>query len=657
MADLILLTTMFFVCGGIGLPLAELLPQSLFRWRALVAPVFGFAVLAVAAPIAYRWGASVPWIFRIACAVAAVMLAWRGLGLLRSALALPRAERRLHRIAVACAAAATLVMIMPRWVGGDQFAVLQGNQWDTYGYLDSAVVYAREPYSIVSQAGNDEVLRNPLYFVAAVSLTNRPSAHLLYAVFSRVAPGQAYRLYYAYLVSCFVHLVLATLFVMRNLLPEGPPVAWMVAALVFPLGFWGQYVFDINSWSQIASAPTLLLMTGLLIHVAVAPDPHMSSLKPGLRLAAAIAIVVAGAVYLYPEGFLLYVAAVLPMVLAVEAVQIVRERRFALVRLVPLAGLAGLAFTILYPPLLRHLIAQVTMVASQKVSWWTFFQAFFFGRDGSNSNASAAVADFAAGLFGLYFATPGVGTGPFTAAVQRLAIAVTIIGLLTALTLLVAGRAKLSGDVQLTRRSRHLLQAWVGASILLLLPAVYLARDGNYWPAGKAVAYAAPVFMMLLAVPAAYGFAHRALQPLRWIAIGFVAFQIGSGVMRISAAEAPMGIHYAPPYPALQGRALKTDVGWDLTGLERVLTPDMRVLIRPMDLWLEHYLMVFLWTRGIPFAQVSDVITAYSGGTNLGKWEPPWTPDVEISAEKQVLVLHFRDGRPDLKVVSGEGPE
>ncbi len=118
-----------------------------------------------------------------------------------------------------------------------------------------------------------------------------------------------------------------------------------------------------------------------------------------------------------------------------------------------------------------------------------------------------------------------------------------------------------------------------------------------------------------------------------------------------------MGIHYAPPYPALQGRALKTDIGWDLTGLERVLTPEMRVLIRPMDRWLEHYLMVFLWTRGIPFAQVADVIAEYGSGTNLGAIEPPWPPDVEISAAGHALMLHFRDGRPDLKVVCGKGPE
>ena len=59
---------------------------------------------------------------------------------------------------------------------------------------------------------------------------------------------------------------------LRSLVPEASPLTWSGGALVFALGFWGQYVFDINAWSHIASNPTVLLMTGLLIHIAVIPE-------------------------------------------------------------------------------------------------------------------------------------------------------------------------------------------------------------------------------------------------------------------------------------------------------------------------------------------------------------------------------------------------
>ncbi len=196
--------------------------------------------------------------------------------------------------------------------------------------------------------------------------------------------------------------------------------------------------------------------------------------------------------------------------------------------------------------------------------------------------------------------------------------------------------------------SRRLLGAWVSFSILLLLPALDLTLKENYWPAGKIVSYAAPVFMTVLALPIAFSFGPGALQILRWIAWGFVVFQLGNGVTRIAAAGSPDGIHYSAPYPSVQDRGLKVGVGWDFTGLERVVTPETRVLVKPMNIWLEHHLMVLLWSRNIPFATASEVITALGSGRKLGTSPPPWPPDVEISYKNVAFVLHFRDGRPDL---------
>jgi hypothetical protein len=645
MADLALLLTLLVVCGGIGLPLSELVPGTKLGWRPLLAPVFGFAVLAVATPVAYQWGATIPGIFAGASGLAAAALAWRSRPMLRSWRDLSPAEQRLSLIAAVCTVGAMLVLIAPRWVGGDQFAVFQGNHWDTFGYLESAVIYAREPYSVVSTASDEQIIRNPLYDLARQSLAIRPSAHMLYAVFSRVLPDEAYRLYYAYLVGSFTQLVLVALFLARNLLPTASPLAWVAVALVFPFGFWGQYAFDINSWSQMTSAPALLLMAGLLIHASVLPDRPDAPLGGGLRLAAAIAVVVAGAIYIYPEGFIFYAAAILPVATAILVGGMLRSRRVALRPLVPLAGVAGVATTALYTSLLPHLIQQVTAFSAARVNWWQYFQIFFRGRDGVSGGPVTFAADFAGGLFGLYFATPGADATPLAAAIQRLAIVLTIVSLLVALALISTGRVTMHGGREAAPRSRSLIAAWIGACIMLLLPSAYLASTANYWPAGKAVAYASPVFMMLLALPVAYTFRPGVVRPLRWVALGFVAFQLGSGAVRIAASAEPTGIHYAPPYPALQDRSLKANVGWDLTGLEGVLTPDTRVLILPMDTWQEHHLMVFCWSRNIPFAKVTEVTTGFGSNRRLGALPPPWTPDLEIGAEGQTLTLRFRDGR------------
>jgi hypothetical protein len=646
MVDGVLILTMLIVGGGIGLPLSELLPESRLKWRRLLAPVFGFAALAVVTPVTYRWGASVPAVFGVSCVISGLVLALRAHVWIRGGHRLGPAERRLAVIAVACTAGATLVMIAPRWVGGDQFAVFQGNHYDTHGYLESAVIYAREPYSVVSTASDEQLIRNPLLDPAQVSLTNRPSAHLLYSVFSRVLPGDTYRLYYAYLVGCNTLLVLVGLFVARNLLPTAYPLMWGAVALVPPLGFWGQYAFDINAWSQVASAPLLLLMAALLIHAVAMPRLQPDApLRSGLPMAGAIATIVAGALYLYPEGLLFYAAALIPVVTVALAVATVRAGRVPLHSLVPLAGLAGVVTAGLYTPLVQHLTAQVTTFSAKKIDWWMFFQAFFRGRDGVNGEALAFAADFAGGLFGLYFATPEADASILTAAGQRIAIVVTIAALLAALGLLLLGREKIGRGEDVTPESRSVLAAWVATWILLWLPAAYLARDGNYWPAGKAVSYAGPVFMILLAVPAVYRFSRPALRPLQWIGGGFVTFQLLSGVARIAAAAEPSGIHYAPPYPALQARQLKTEIGWDLTALKPVLSRGDHVLIKPMHMGQEHQLMVFLWSRNIPFATAAAFTTRFGAGRALGALPPPWQPDVEIGAAGPTLTLRFRDGR------------
>jgi hypothetical protein len=199
-----------------------------------------------------------------------------------------------------------------------------------------------------------------------------------------------------------------------------------------------------------------------------------------------------------------------------------------------------------------------------------------------------------------------------------------------------------------------MLAGWAAISLLLLLLAGVLVYRESYWAAGKVVSYAAPVFMMLLAAPIAFRFAHSALRPLRWVAIAFVAFQLSLGAVRIRAARARTGIHYAAPYPSVTLPGFKKDFGWDVRGLDAALNTNQAVLIMAMDPWPEAYLMMYLYAHHFRFAKVTPVNTYFGSGRNIGAMYMP-TPDVEISIEHDAFVLHFRDGRSDVRVPS-RGP-
>jgi len=623
------------ICGGIGLPISELLP-SRFAGRALVAPVLGLAVLGVAAPVTYRWGVS-PRTLLIANAILAIAgTAWWCRRILRRNVT--RAAWRLAAVLVASWLAVLLLMMLPCWAGGQQFSAFQGNIWDAFGYLESALVYARRSYAAIVAAGDAELVKTPLMSLAQAQLAERPSVHLLYAGFTRIVEDQAYRMSYPFLVALQSQCMLVGIFVLRAVLPAARPAAWIAAAAALPLGFWGQYALDINAWSQVASSPLLLLLVGLVLHATIA----LPARGDDVRMAAVLAILIAGAVCLYPEGFAIYAAALGAFAICVHAARMIRARRFAPRALIPLAGICGLAAVALYPPLVAFVIAQVTRASSDKYWFWTYFQGFFAGQD----MAPGQPSDFVAGLFGLYFATPSADAPAVLAALQRAGIIAVVAGAMAALAVV--------RERDLPWASRSLVLGWAAIAVLLLLPAGALWWNETYWAAGKLVAYAAPVYMTLLAMPIAFRFAHPALRPLRWAAIALVAFQLALGVARIPAARSPDGIHYAAPYPSVTDSKFKHDFGWDLRRLDRVLAQDQTVLLQPMDPWPEAYLMMYLYAHRIRFAKVTPVNSHFcyaGGGHDLGSMLMP-EPDVEISLQRTAFVLHYRDGRPDRRVRS-----
>jgi hypothetical protein len=609
--DLLLWATMLIACGGLGLPLARALPARL-AWRALLAPTFGSAVLAIVVPIAYRFGASMRVLLVASVAVS--------LGIIASHVRLHGVPRgRNAKIVVGVWLVAALLLLAPRWIGGDQFAVFQGNYWDTYGYLDSAMAYATRSYHSIHDAGQLQLLRNPFFAIAQSQLGERPSVHELYAMFSRVEPGHAYRLYYAFLVFFMGQVVLVGMFVARNALPRANVSAWIAIAVVFPLGFWGQYVVDINAWSQIAATPLLFALFGLALHIPAMPSP-----REAWRLAAGLALAVAGAVYVYPEGFLIYVVALAPVATVSLVIAMVRARRFDASRLIPLCGVMGIAAAGLYPPVLHFLIRQVTWTAGTNVPWWQFFQRFFVGRDDVWGAGFGRVADFVASLLGGYFATP-------TSAddwLQRVIVLVAVAGVIL-------------GVAQQLRARDPAIVTWVATGLLLLVPAVYLAHRGNYWAAGKVVSYAAPVFVTALCLPLAGS------SRWRWFAGAYVVLQLCTAFARVPAAAD--GVGFAPPYPAVQGVGNKVSIGWNLQRLEPLLDEHSKVTIHPSDPWTENNVMVFLTSRAIPWVKQSPV-TATPGGAPIGTMPMPWLPTVELTYAGDAIVLTYADGRPEVRV-------
>jgi hypothetical protein len=97
----------------------------------------------------------------------------------------------------------------------------------------------------------------------------------------------------------FQFLSLGVLWLMaRELVPERPLTTLLLCVLIVG-GFWGQYILDINAWSQEAALPLLLMVLLMLLRSFVHErfTGRLTSWSPTV-----FAFVVMGAFYLYPEA-------------------------------------------------------------------------------------------------------------------------------------------------------------------------------------------------------------------------------------------------------------------------------------------------------------------------------------------------------------------
>jgi hypothetical protein len=224
--------------------------------------------------------------------------------------------------------------------------------------------------------------------------------------------------------------------------------------------------------------------------------------------------------------------------------------------------------------------------------WWTYFQAFLFGRDGANLDLFSNVADFVAGAGGIYIITPEPAANAVMAITTR--------------ALILFGAAVLI--FRLANNFRALLSpAWlllashVGVSLLAILGFCLLKQ---YWTAGKAFSFIAYLVLLLL-IGSAFltGSSDRSWsnQIARTMAGTFLLLQLGFFFYRPLAARKPFGIHYALPYPALLNLELKTTINFADWSFLRQLQPRNNVAVHIEDPFIQSFVRMLLLSHHVKF--------------------------------------------------------
>ena len=117
---------------------------------------------------------------------------------------------------------------------------------------------------------DEQVLKDPLLAPFAIRVLHvRPTVFLLFpTLFLFSAKANLTILSYMFLAFALSLSYLGLFYLLRvlrgltrNQFPAGTDSGWpsSIIPAAFTLGFWGQYTFDINAWSQIAAVGPLVL--------------------------------------------------------------------------------------------------------------------------------------------------------------------------------------------------------------------------------------------------------------------------------------------------------------------------------------------------------------------------------------------------------------
>lgn len=611
---------------GLGAPVALWLPRSITdRWSA--APVFGLAIFGVVETLAYFYGflneATIALATMAAASIVACcimirdrvwLIALMGYGLI---------------VCVACLA--------PMWVGGSKFALFQANPYDQFNYISAASAYGTQSYRSLMETGGDS--EHTFIRLAAGVLSLRPTAEIVlaamrpwfYATTVEAAPA-----FQALLqaLSAF-----GALFVFRNVFGAGKLLGLFVAT-AFAIGFFPQYVSDINAWSSLSSLS--------FAPVAVALAYLIAAKGAGLAGAGPLALILTAILYFYPESSA--ACAISCAVVSLGGLALSKDRVQAAAYLALAVCAAIIACLPAWQATLGFMFNQAAASRSIPLGWffdyYSFYLADFAGLKvaWSDYRIFSAPIDAVAGLLGVYFIhPPAILSTPVKIAWKLVEAAFFVALIVTILR-------------SIKTKSNALFVMGCAASIALPLAMI---MHGGYWTAGKAVTMAAPLFFVVLAFPLT--------QPKRLLAIPaalLLMLHIGFGFQRVIAATNETGIRAVrggyPQYPAY----LKAQYDWTVPRWRVDLAGCRHVAVDVVDPHLERAVETVLNDLRIPTDFRTERKSDFALGTVVPATLRPSAADCTVSdqwkpaAQTKLIYLSAGDHRDLLRrsVVTGLHP-
>lgn len=615
-----------FYCG-LGQQISKRipLPQSFL----LSAPI-GFSIAAIFSSIFYKLGIALSY----QCIFLGIVSFLNILIERKSILKNLKTNLTIYSVGLAV----SFFLLLPYYTGGPQFYSFQGNHWDNFSYLGSSISYSKDSFEFLKSTPENELVNKPIALAGKRNLSVRPSINITHALTSFFSMSSMIDNHYIFLCSLWLLTFNALLFGLITFFKFKFSKSTLVA-MAFVLGFFGQYIFDINAWSHMG-AFSLILSLNFLAFCFVRNKNNLN-----FYFYLSLVILGGGVLYIYPEILLFHG----PFFVALLGYGIY-TKKLNLIDSTKILGTFGCVLILglfFYEGSIGFIIRQFTESNSSQNTFWTYFQKYFFGQGDllidlktaaentfiklgfdnkeeaiKNIHWPTFVKDFffsgngliqlfvlainlLAGFFGLYFITPIHNLGTIQLILWSLTLALFLISLKYSIFKNIKNYIK-NLDFQLLL---------LYLTILLSICSIFILKK-QLWSLGKALTYISPFLFILIS----YSYL-KEVKLFKNISLIYIFLNIIFGLYRPLAAMNENGIHYSyPPYPSIHDGSREVKLNYDLSlrDLRKKIKSCKGISVDVKNLWAREHVFFYLYEHDIPFTSDLSIWSYVDTENDLG---------------------------------------
>lgn len=494
-------------------------------------------------------------------------------------------------------AAVLILLLLPPILGGSNFQVFQGNEADHLSYQSISLSVNNYSYQELSTATFDRLGRtDPTANIGIINIDKRPVVELLYVSLFKAFGLSLIDFSYYFLLLLLIQAFYTASGYLGTKIKSQKTHNSIFMSLVM-IGFWGQYIFDLNAWSFLLAIPIFILFCFVF---------ELFIVQPSTKSALLISILVYALFATYPEASIFWFCGLSFYFVAVFFI-LDRTARWKILKKITFVPILSsiMILTIGYGAFKFFLGQTNVTISSVTSSWHLYFDAYLLGNNATESfQIINLLRTVPMGLLGLFFITPSE---------LRMSIVTFFFFIVPVIVFCWHLLSILTQNVKQYLREPMF---YVVLFSILVSPLVY--QFSTLWALGKLVTFM--LFPVLLLIAMRGNFIVHSSKVAKALSLFSIVVwslsQFAFAIDRIIWSESDAIPHRRLPYISVGDPALKKKQNWEIAFAN---TKECNIIgVQVHEPFQNLYLSMKLVDQEKKWVDLNPVTTFFGGGKKLG---------------------------------------